>query len=572
MSGNETRLSAAGWTLAVGAASAPEKPVDNREFHAIYSGADFGNLQRGLVAAVARGHGAGKLAREAAELAVHQLVEGYFGAAATLGAGRAASLALSNLNGWMFSQSRADPERTNMAASLSALIFVGKHVSIVHIGDGRIYRKRGNQLAPLTAEHVRLLPDGSSVLSRSVGGDAEISAEYAEDTPEIADRYFILSKGSGASASGAQIDDLLMAELEADAAATKIVDAATAGDPKHNGATAVVIDVLALPRANLDELATAFGKLPLRKPPRAGENWDGFIIGRTLYHSRYTTLKLAHDTVSDREVVLKIPLPFMLQDQVFRAGFLREAWVGTTVHSRWLARYIDIPPERRSSLYLVMPYYRGETLEQRLLRPPPIGYLDGIAIALKLCAAVQDLAALQIIHRDLKPDNVILLPDGEARLLDLGLAYLPGIDEPDDDRLGGTTRYMAPELFRGAAADQRSEVFSLGVTIYRLFASGAFPFGQREALPLARLRPDLPAWLGHCLLRAIEMDPEKRFQHAGEFAKALEDGLTGGYALPLPRNSWRHRIDAMRLWQGLSLLFAAGFFALLILMLSGRRI
>jgi serine/threonine protein phosphatase PrpC len=572
MSEDETRLSAAGWTLAIGAASGPGNPRDNPEFHAIYSGVDFGNLQRGLVAAVARGSGAGKVAREAAELAVHQLVEGYFGAAATLGAGRAASLALSSLNGWMFSQSRADPERTNMSASLSALIFVGRHVSIIHIGDCRIYRKRGDQLAPLTAEHVKLLPDGSSALSRAVGGDAEISAEYAEDAPEAADRYIILSKGAYAAPSSAEFDELLMTEAAAEATAVKIVDAAITGDPKHGGATAVVIDVLTLPEANLDDLAAAFAQLPLRKPPRAGENWDGFIIGRTLYHSRYTTLKLAHDTVSDREVVLKIPLPFMLQDQVFRAGFLREAWVGTTVHSRWVARYIDIPAERRSSLYLVMPHYRGETLEQRLLRPPPIAYLDGIAIALKLCAAVQDLAALQIIHRDLKPDNVILLRDGEVRLLDLGLAYLPGIDEPDDDRLGGTTRYMAPELFRGAAADQRSEVFSLGVTVYRLFASGAFPFGQREALPLARLRPDLPAWLGHCLQRAIDLDPDKRFQHAGELASALQNGMSRDNAVPLPRISWRQWLGAARLWQGLTLLFAAGFFVLLILLLSGRRI
>jgi hypothetical protein len=572
MSGNETQLSAAGWILAIGALSRAGKAGENHDFHAIYNGADFGNPQRGLVAAVASGGGAGKVAREAAEIVVHQLVEGYFGAAATLGAGRAASLALSGVNGWMFSQARADPERTNMAASLSALIFVGRHVSIIHIGDCRIYRKRNAQLTPLTVEHVRRLPDGTMALSRAVGGDAEISAEYAEDLPEIADRYVILSKGSYSGAAGVRLDALVMAEAAADSVAAQIVDTARSDVPENLGATAIVIDVLALPQANLDDLAAAFAQLPLRKPPRAGENWDGFIIGRTLYHSRYTTLKLAHDSISDREVVLKIPLPSMLQDQVFRAGFLREAWVGTTVHSRWVARYIDIPSERRSSLYLVMPHYRGETLETRLLRPPAIGYLDGIAIALKLCSAVQDLAALQVIHRDLKPDNVILLADGEVRLLDLGLAYLPGIDEPDDDRLGGTTRYMAPELFRGAPADQRSEIFSLGVTIYRMFASGAFPFGQREERPLARLRPDLPAWLGRCIARAIDMDPEKRFPQAGELAAALEDGLNRETAMPRSHSAWYTRLDDVRLWRVLALLFAAGFFLLLILMLSGRRV
>jgi serine/threonine protein kinase len=314
-----------------------------------------------------------------------------------------------------------------------------------------------------------------------------------------------------------------------------------------------------------------FAKLPIRGVPRDGDNWDGFIIGRTLYRSRYTTLKLARDTIAGRDVVLKIPLSSMLHDQVFRAGFLREAWIGASVHSSRIASYIDISPERRSSLYLVLPYYPGETMEARLVRPPPIPYLEGVGFVLKLCAVVQELASFQVVHRDLKPENVLLLPDGEIKLLDLGLAYLPGVDEPDDDRLGGTTRYMAPELFRKAPVDQCSEVFSLGVTAYRLFSGGPFPYGVRESFPLQRLRPDLPSWLGHCLGRAIEMDREKRFKNAAEFASALENGLSRGEALTTQAVSWGNRISPIRIWQGLTLLFATGFLTLLALMLSARR-
>ena len=61
------------------------------------------------------------------------------------------------------------------------------------------------------------------------------------------------------------------------------------------------------------------------------------------------------------------------------------------MRSRWTVDYIDLPPERRRSLYLVMPYYRGQTLEQRLLAPPPIGFAEGVGIGLKLCQAVEDL-------------------------------------------------------------------------------------------------------------------------------------------------------------------------------------
>ena len=535
--------------------------------YVIHKGEAFDRLGRGIIAAIARGIGAGPRAREAAHIALHGLLEGYFGAAATLGPGRAAALALGSANAWMFGQSRADPGHP-MAASLTALIFVGRRVRIVHVGDGRVYRRRGSQLTPLTSDHVHPAADGTGLPTRSVGGDAELQMDYLEDACEPADRYFILSKGGFALTPSARLADMLTATPTADEAAGLIV----ASIPDKTGAsaaTAIVIDVLKAPDSSFDEMAASFLRLPIRGAPRDGENWDGFLLGRTLYRSRYTTLKLARDTIGDKDVVLKIPLPSMLHDEVFRAGFLREAWVGATVHSPRIAGYIEVAAERRSSLYLVLPYYRGETLEARLSRTDPIGYLEGVGLALRLCAAVQDLAALQIVHRDLKPENILLLPGGEIKLLDLGLAYVPGVDEPDDDRLGGTTRYMAPELFRKQPADQRSEVFSLGVTVYRLFSGGPFPFGQRETIPLQRHRPDLPAWLGQCLMSAMEKNPEKRFKDASEFARALENGLSQGAARPLGTLPHR-RIDPLRFWQGLALLFAAAFFVLLIVVLRLR--
>jgi serine/threonine protein phosphatase PrpC len=570
MNTDQSKLSAWGWTLAIAPASAVSAAPQSADFHAIYSGEAFDKAGRGIVAAVARGIGEGRRAMEAAQIAVDSLAEGYFGAAATLGPSRAASLALTSANAWMFGQSCADPNRS-MAASLTALIFVGRHVRIIHVGDCRVYRKRGRQLIPLTGEHVRPLPSGTDQLSRSVGGDAELHIDYIEDDAEASDRYIVLSRGSYAAVPPGRLAEMLAADRPVEEVASSVIEAARADGLRHGDATAVVIDVLKLPESSFDEMAAAFAQLPIRGVPRDGDNWDGFVIGRTLYRSRYTTLKLARDTVTGRDVVLKIPLSPMLHDQVFRAGFLREAWIGATVHSPRIASYIDISPERRSSLYLVLPYYRGETLEARLLRPPPIPYLEGVGLVLQLCSVVEELAAFQVIHRDLKPENVLLLPDGEIKLLDLGLAYLPGVDEPDDDRLGGTTRYMAPELFRKMPADQRSEVFSLGITAYRLFSGGAFPYGVREKHPLQRLRPDLPEWLGRCIGRAIETDREKRFKDAGEFANALENGMSRGEALPTPASSWRERISPLRIWQGLALLFGAGFLTLLILILSGRR-
>jgi hypothetical protein len=127
---------------------------------------------------------------------------------------------------------------------------------------------------------------------------------------------------------------------------------------------------------------------------------------------------------------------------------------------------------------------------------------------------------------------------------------------------------MAPELFRKQPADQRSEMFALGVTVYRLFSGGSFPFGQRETIPLQRLRPDLPTWLGRCLTTAMDANRDKRFRDAGEFARALETGLSQGVMQPFATLPQRNRrIDALRIWQGFTCLFAAVSLVLLIILL-----
>jgi len=100
------------------------------------------------------------------------------------------------------------------------------------------------------------------------------------------------------------------------------------------------------------------------------------------------------------------------------------------------------------------------------------------------------------------------------------------------------------------------------VTIYRMFSGGAYPFGQREGVPLARLRPDLPGWLGKIIQRALASDPAERFADAGEMAKALYSGLVSGEAdAARPRRfPW---LTKLRVWQAAAVVFAAGFFVLL---------
>ena len=157
-----------------------------------------------------------------------------------------------------------------------------------------------------------------------------------------------------------------------------------------------------------------------------------------------------------------------------------------------------------------MPFYAGTTLEHALARHPRIGLETGIDLALKLCKAVHALHRQQIVHRDIKPDNVLLEPEGGLKLLDLGIARLPAWDEDQADPIPGTPSYMAPEMFLGERGSIATDVFALGVTLYRMFAGGAYPYGEIEPFstprfgspkPLTAHRPDLPAWLDAVLAR-----------------------------------------------------------------------
>jgi hypothetical protein len=516
-------------------------------FWSVYDGADFDHPERGLLAVLACGHAGGNAPASAgasAQLVAENFAEGYYGARRTFGPKRAAGLALEAMNNWLFGQIRADSLRKYVPVSLTALIAAGPEMGVAHVGAGRLYRCRQGVIMPLTRAHVRPSSEGMEP-TRAVGLDLEFSVDFDEEQAEIGDRFLLI---------GGETED----GMEAVRAAFE-----GAGGNAVQGA-AMLLEVLARPAPAAGPAVGDLAHLKLRSPPREGDVWDGFVIGRTIYRGRYTLLKAARDTLENRDVALKIPLPSMLQDEVFAAGFMREAWIGTTVRGANIARYIDLPPERRSSLYLVMPLYQGETLEARLNRPPLVSLPDGVGIALRLCEAVQDLAAIQVIHRDIKPDNIMLLAKNEVKLIDLGLAYLPGIDVQEAVRPGGTMRYMAPELFKGVQANARSEVFALGVTIYRMFSGGAFPFGQHETVPLARMRPDLPRWLGAILQRAIAPEAAARFADAGELGAALQAGLLTGQSDPPPPETRFLGLTEIQLWRAAALLFGLAFFGLLI--------
>lgn len=541
-------LVSAGWALDLAIASGWADEGACARFHVVARGEDFGNPARGVVAVVARADAPGREALEAVQVAVQQFVEGLYSAPATLSSGRAAEHALSAVNAWLFAQ----PHHEALTLSLSAAILSNGRVGCVHVGQCAIFRRRAGQTTRLTTPHLRRLDADHFIPSRAVGAEPEVRIDFVDLAVSPGDRFLLLT--DAADRGSENLGDL-------SASAEKLASDIAAGQSLLGSLVFVAVE--AAPEISYDDLAAQFSNLPLRPPPRDGEVWDGFEILRTVHRSRWSVLKLARDRDSGDEVVLKIPLPATLNDNLFRAGFLREAWVGRLVASPFVSKPVELAPDRATSLYLVLPFHKGETLAERIGRKPALSVVESIDIVAKLSAGVESLLARQIVHRDIKPENVILSPDGGVTLIDLGMAYLPAIDGPAHREIGGSTHYMAPELFQGATADARTEVFAIAVTLYRIL-TGDYPFSGRDVSLPPVIPPRIPDWLGAILTLAMSPVPQIRPAGPAEFAHLIQEGLVRGDSEPQDRRRRWRKPNSLEAWRAAAILFAAAFAALLI--------
>jgi serine/threonine protein phosphatase PrpC len=542
--------------VGIGLASECGARSANEDYAAVYLGTAPERARHGVLAVIADGVGGARGGRVAAELAVRGLVDGYLSGSELLSVRRKAGVTLTALNQWIFAQGRADLGRLGMATTCSALILRGRLAHVVHVGDTRIYRLRGSELERLTTDHTPGKAGLANVLTRALGAEETVRLDYGVEPILVHDRFLLCSDGVHGALSEAQLAALLSQRATPETTARHLVNAALATTQGDN-ATAVVLDVLSLAAPDRTDLEQTIASRPILPAPSPGTTVDGFELGQVLSDGRYSRVFKAVDRATSSEVVLKFPKEVVAAESIYRQAFVREAWVANRVRSPWIGEVLDPGPERQTCLYTVMPLYAGTTLEQRLHQSPPISFVDGVAIAVKLARAAATLHRAGIIHRDIKPDNVILEHNGGLRLVDLGVAKLPELEDFPASHAPGTPSYMAPELFAGGTGDERSDQFALGVTIYRLFSGGAYPYGEiepfshprfRKATPLNQHRPDLPAWLDRALERTIAVLPEARFGDLLELAQELEHGLARGAPTRLTPRSLYDR-DPLRFWQ-----------------------
>jgi serine/threonine protein phosphatase PrpC len=547
----------------VGFASKTGPRRDNEDFAGALYGAELPEPRQEVVAAIADGIGGARGGRVAAETAVRGFLDGFCDLPETMEVQQAGARIISALNAWIYSMGRQDPDLAGFGCTFTALVLRGRVAHLLHVGDSRAYRLSRDRLTCLTTDHVRQDGSGRShTLNRALGVEAEVRLDYATQPVALHDRFLLCSDGVHGFLTDEGIAQIMRDRSAPEDTAGALVAAALQSGSTDNS-TALVVDVVALPAAGSADISAAMLRLPVAPVPQGGDTIDGFVLRALISDGRYTRLFAAEDEVEGGPVAVKFPKPKLASIDTYRAAFLREAWVGARVHNPWIGRVIELPPGRQTCLYTVMPFYQGELLEVRLSRRPAMGLEEGRNIAVRLARGVAALHRAGIIHRDIKPDNVILEAGHSLKLIDLGVVRVPGLEEFPPEYIPGTAAYMAPEMADGEAGNEATDIYALGVTMFRAF-TGQYPYGNPDAISPPRrhrpadfsaLRPDLPAWLQATLTRAIAADPARRFRDMTEFALEIEAGpAPASAALQRPRTLYERA--PLRVWQGIAALLA----------------
>ena len=558
-------------TLHVGVGQATQRGgrADNQDFSACHIGAPRGPLTIGLAAALADGMGGAKGGRVAAELAVRPSSRPAW-SYRRLGLAQIAANAVDASNRWINTLGRSDPALNGMACTLSALLLCGRSTHLVHVGDSRIYRLRDGLLTLLTTDHTLGAPGTTHALTRAVGAQDSLRADHFKETVHLHDRYLICSDGVHGSLSHREIHALLAKRAAPTETAQQLVEHVASRTDSDN-ATAMVLDILALPDAQYADLELAAAERPIRNAPASGEVIDDYELGQMLGDGQYMRVFKAADRQGGRAVVLKFPKSRPGIDALLRASLLREMWIGAHVRSPYSSRNPSSPPMSGAAAFTESCRFMKVRHSNNACARPRI------PLGRRTRHRDQTARALAALHRarDHSPgyqtENIILEPDGGLKLIDLGVARLRRFEEPESLEIPGTRSYMAPELFTGSAADESSDLFALGITLFRMFTGGSYPYGEMEpfAQPrfgkqasLAKSRPDLPAWLERCISRAMALEPRERFADAIEFGFELEHGSVRAVPQAVGRLSLYER-NPLRFWQCLcALLFVALLVAL----------
>ncbi len=557
--------------VAVGQHSEAGRKSVNQDFHGLCLPAEPMLGAKGIAVALADGISSSDVSRIASETAVASFLEDYYCTPETWSVKKSAQKVLGAANAWLHAQTRHrhDPDRDRgYVCTMTVMVLKSTTAHILHVGDARLYRLRNGALEQLTEDHRVWIAHGKSCLSRALGLAPQLEIDYHSQPLEVGDVFLLATDGVYEHVGAEDMAGAVAAHAGClDEAARKLAALAYERGSEDN-LTVQIVRIDALPARQASELGDYSRDLPCPPLLAPGQDFEGFRILDELRASSRSHVYLARDQASGAHAVIKIPSLDLRHDPAYLERLLTEEWIARRIDSRHVVRaWLGKRPRRY--LYTASEYIEGRTLTQWMAANPRPALEPAIAIIEQIARGLQALHRLELVHQDLRPDNVLITPDGTAKIIDLGSAKVAGIEElaqaghaPD---VLGTAQYAAPEYFLGEAGTPRSDLYSLAAMLYQML-SGRLPYGPgvaRARSRAAQLRlcyvsvldrdREIPAWIDGVLSRALHPDPRARTAELSEFTHALRhpgDEVRRGERLPLLER------NPLAFWKGLSLVLA----------------
>ncbi len=263
---------------------------------------------------------------------------------------------------------------------------------------------------------------------------------------------------------------------------------------------------------------------------------DRYQIIRLIGEGGMANVYLAHDTILDRDVAVKVLRGDLADDEKFIRRFQREAISASSLTHPNIVEIYDVG-EDDGNYYIVMEYVDGKTLKSLIKRRGSLTLPEVVDIMLQLTSAIACAHESFIIHRDIKPQNVLILDNGIVKITDFGIAMALNSNElTQTNSVMGSVHYLPPEQANGTGATNKSDIYSLGILMYEAL-TGKVPFKGENAVEIAikqmkdeipsiiREYPEIPQSIENIILRACAKNPENRYNNVMEMHHDIEVAL-----------------------------------------------
>ena len=408
---------------------------------------------------------------------------------------------ITSINYILYSQSIHEYERPEYVTTVTVCVIKGNRLYGANVGDSRIYLLRDDKLNQLSYDHNEEGYD--NVLSNAVGIDKEIEIFYFENNIQKNDKILMCSDGLYSLMS----NDTLSKNISNGAYHIVKKASALVEDNLPDDTTAVVLEVLQADQIDIMRNLKLDIPLTLKK----GDVIDGYELTLSLIQNERTWVCKK----GEQEYVIKFAPVEAIENEEILDLYIKEAWNAKRLKAGFFPK--SFIPKHRSARYYLMTKLDGINLKQ-YLKKRNLSVDEAINLARTLISMGEYLLKFNLVHGDIKPENIIVIQrDGKRifKIIDFGsITEIFSIANK-----AGTPSYLAPERFMGNAINEKTEIFSIGVTIYQAL-TGEFPYGEIEPFQnptfsnpknLRKLNNNIPSWLESLVLRSITSDTDLRY-------------------------------------------------------------